>query len=439
MVRTGRGVRKVAAALAGAVLGLAGSRAEAAALYQVTDLGNLDVRGISNAGQVIGEQTYTTTWQDRWDLQPRTSTDHRSVIVQGGTITPVKVPGSDEVVRDAVISPGGTIAYSGGQHVDYVTTGPTAHVIRDGKVTDAGTATDGGLVGGAPYSIPHAVTDGGIVAGESHAINRWNRAFASMPKPDGTYTPTGLGANGGTQSRALGVNDAGQVVGYTDVAGHWQYHAFIGGGTVYSNHGWVDDIGTLGGGNSYATAINNKGQVVGYSDIGTGGKTADSSQSYNSREPTHAFLYQGGVMRDLGTLPGFANSFALAINSLGQVVGGAGPSGIGAPATSWAGLASGPGHAFLYQDGVMTDLNDLLPKGSPWRLENAIAINDLGQIVGEGEVNGVVHAFLLTPEPAPVPEPGTLGLFGALAAALVARERARRRRCRAARANPTAR
>jgi probable HAF family extracellular repeat protein len=54
-------------------------------------------------------------------------------------------------------------------------------------------------------------------------------------------------------------------------------------------------------------------------------------------------------------------------------------------------------HAFLWRDGVMIDLNDLLPKGTPWELQIAAGINASGQIAGQGMIHGEVHAFLATP------------------------------------------
>ena len=52
----------------------------------------------------------------------------------------------------------------------------------------------------------------------------------------------------------------------------------------------------------------------------------------------------------------------------------------------------------------MHDLNDSIPPGSGWLLETARGINDAGQIVGYGDHNGLVSAFLLTP--------GTVGAAG---------------------------
>jgi probable HAF family extracellular repeat protein len=99
-------------------------------------------------------------------------------------------------------------------------------------------------------------------------------------------------------------------------------------------------------------------------------------------------------MTDLGTLGG-ASSAAQAINTAGQVVGQstyiAGVSGLGPDLVN--------DHAFLWQNGTMIDLNSLLPAGSGWILEDAVAINDKGQIVCSGVSGGaalVETDFLVT-------------------------------------------
>jgi uncharacterized protein (TIGR03437 family) len=53
--------------------------------------------------------------------------------------------------------------------------------------------------------------------------------------------------------------------------------------------------------------------------------------------------------------------------------------------------------AFLYASGKVYDLNTLVANGTGWTLTNATAVNDAGQIVGAGFINGQEHAFLLTP------------------------------------------
>jgi subtilisin-like proprotein convertase family protein len=129
------------------------------------------------------------------------------------------------------------------------------------------------------------------------------------------------------------------------------------------------DLGALGAdsNSSWADGINDFGQIVGF--------------SYIDGTTRHPCLWEkvGGDWRitDLGALAG-SNSYAVSFNDFGQVVG---------HGTS----------AWLY-DGVMHDLNDLIPVGSGWYLRKAMAINDQGQIVGFGpNPTGAIHGFLLNP------------------------------------------
>ena len=217
-------------------------------------------------------------------------------------------------------------------------------------------------------------------------------------------------------SNALGINEQGIVVGWSDVATQWRNHAFVG-----SPH---NDIGTLGGLNSEALAINAKSQVVGWSTIATGYVPPDHPSGYYDPGATHAFLYQNGKMGDLGALAGYQNSVATAINLSGLIVGYA------SNATVYTGsnLANDPSRAVLFEAGKVIDLNDLLPANSGWVLQDATAINDSGQILGTGTFDGTPEPFLLTVST--VPEPTTMALFGLMAAGAVAAKRRGRSRAR---------
>ena len=91
-------------------------------------------------------------------------------------------------------------------------------------------------------------------------------------------------------------------------------------------------------------------------------------------------------MRDLGTLPGDTYSMARAIDEHGRVVGQSRDAG-------------GQNRAFLWEDGVMVDLNSLVPSDSP--LTTARRLRDkriwADSRFGASTKNVKVRAFLLTP------------------------------------------
>jgi probable HAF family extracellular repeat protein len=110
---------------------------------------------------------------------------------------------------------------------------------------------------------------------------------------------------------------------------------------------------------------------------------------------TRAYMWDGDTATNLGALPSpyDCRSAANAINSTDQIVG-------------WSSYMNNPGppfvvcdgsdtHAFLYEDGSMLDLNDLVPNNTGWVLREATDINNRGQIVGVGTLNGKSHGFLL--------------------------------------------
>ena len=157
----------------------------------------------------------------------------------------------------------------------------------------------------------------------------------------------------------------------------------------------MTDLGTFGGQTSGAAGINASGQVVG---------SAQTASGLN-----HAFLESAGQMLDLGSL-GNA-SFGFAINASGQVAGLAYVPNPDGTVSNRAVLSTG--------GGPVVDLNTLisgLPSG--WVLTTATGIADNGTIVGFATVDGKPHGYLLTPNPAPVPEPTTLAVFALASAAL---------------------
>ncbi len=194
-------------------------------------------------------------------------------------------------------------------------------------IWQAGTTTDLGTLGGA-NALPLGINDTGQVIGISTLANGRSHAFLWE-----AGTMTDLGTLGGESSSAEAINNAGQVVG-TSLTPSGATHAFIW------QKGTLTDLGTLGGTTSalcrpssetsgpqpfpvtmsvgphdFAAsqppaddcpnrhAINDRGQVAGRSTTASG--------------EMHAFLWQAGTMRDLGTTG--SASEAVAINASGQV------------------------------------------------------------------------------------------------------------------------
>jgi probable HAF family extracellular repeat protein len=120
------------------------------------------------------------------------------------------------------------------------------------------------------------------------------------------YSVTDLGTLGGDYSIGLGLNNAGQVTGWSNAsAPAYVVHAFL-----YSN-GQMTDLGTLGGSQSFGSGINNAGQVTGYAALPLSMPSDPYAVSVN-----HAFLYSNGQMTDLGTLDG-SFSIGNSINNAG--------------------------------------------------------------------------------------------------------------------------
>ena len=182
---------------------------------------------------------------------------------------------------------------------------------------------------------------------------------------------------GDTTSAATAINDRGQVVGISGICDN-AVGRFSARHAVLWDHGTVTDIGNLGG-TAWHTpmAINHRGDVVGFSNPpgDTGG-----------RFRAHAFMWtaRGGIT-DLGTLPGDSTSQALGINARRQVVG----------------LSCGANgcRAFLWQGGVMTDLNTLVDPDCAGHLVFANDINDAGTITGQrlDPATGESLAFVAAP------------------------------------------
>jgi probable HAF family extracellular repeat protein len=307
-----------------------------------TDLGTLGgsltiANGLNNLGQVIGYAFLTGDSQ------------YHPFIWSGGSMHDLGTLGGLDAsivgINDA------------GQMAGFSYLSPISLSYRAVLATSSGLVSLGSL--GGSYSSAYAINSSGQVAGESSLSG--NFQYHAFLFSGGVMRD--LGTFGGSQSSAFAINDAGLVTGHANLTGDSQTHAFLFDGTTLHN------LGTLGGTYSCGYKINNAGQIVGESWL-TGDVEA------------HACLYRAGTMLDLGTLGG-ANSSAWALNNSGNVVGVASD-------------ASGMDRAYLWKDGVMTDLNTLLPANSGWELTAAYFIDDYGHIAGTGLLQGEQIWFLMT-------------------------------------------
>jgi probable HAF family extracellular repeat protein len=275
-----------------------------------------------------------------------------------------------------------------------------AFAYRNGEMMDIGSLANGGT------SCAYDINDAGEITGNSATPSGESRAFIYR---DGTMTSLG---NLGSSSIGNSINNASLIAGSANdqngsYIGAFRYDALLTPPQV--------DIGTVGGIITQSRSINAAGDIAGWA------VNADSRGT--------SFLYQNGVITDLGTVLGFPSQ-AMAINDLGQVVGSRTPGGgylyLNGTVTdlpSLAGNGSSPSsinnveqivgsswtetgnHAFVITQGQIVDLNDAIVAGSPDKpfvtLEDATGINDNGWIVADGidSRTGVRGAYLLRPVP----------------------------------------
>jgi probable HAF family extracellular repeat protein len=153
----------------------------------------------------------------------------------------------------------------------------------------------------------------------------------------------------------------------------------------------MKDLGPgLDGLGAAAFNINNRTQVV--------GRFAAPISDPNVIRVAHAFLWESGVMHDLGVPADEQNSEALSLNDRGLVVG---DSGMGFIETYT------PDRALIWRLGEFAgdssapiDLNTLIPANSGYQLIQAVDVNARGEIVVAAvqQSTGNVHAVLLTPQ-----------------------------------------
>jgi hypothetical protein len=213
-----------------------------------------------------------------------------------------------------------------------------------------------------------------------------------------TYSKTGgftaLGFLGtGTADTGMAINNVGQVAGVA-LAGN------VEAGLWTPGSGWKD-LGQISSGGT-VSGINDSAEVVGSMFV----------NNFNGEAPYDWTASTG--LTPLATFKGEGDNAAIGISNSGVIVGYSYFGGVG---------SDNYDHAAMWTGGQLVDLNSLIDPSSGWLLTTATAINEGGEIVGSGYLNGEPSGFLLTPV---VPEPGTAAIVG-IGVMMLLRRRARGR------------
>jgi len=348
-----------------------------AAAYDIEDLGTIDgnsfATGINDAGQVSG-YAFDGCCARAFLFTPPGPAQYQPIISYGQGVSQLGV-----LVGDRAVAPIGGGAYQAFRLINN-----TEQLVP--------------TLSGYAYSQGLAINRWNDVAGDAYNIpDTKRRAFLNTLNGTEDLGALDTGGSGGP-SYARGVNDHAEVVGYSPPNGYfprpnpyWELgHAF------YWNHntGMVDlDLNTPGHGSkgtdyfelTEASAINLHHRIVGYAvstdlNLISAFMLEQTIPGSGTTPPTFRF-------ENLGTLPGGAISYALAVNR-------------GWAAVGVAYNASSDYRAALFSDGRVIDLNDTIGFfAGQWVLRMATGINDHGEIVGWGNYNGELHAFKLTPRP----------------------------------------
>ncbi|MEE8156216.1 MAG: hypothetical protein V3T53_14780 [Phycisphaerales bacterium] len=253
---------------------------------------------------------------------------------------------------------------------------------------------------------------GSQIVGEFDNPNELGRTGFVYDLESDEFTSLGT-LPGGDSSEAHATNSKGQIVGFWQNGQVGPRHGFIFENGIMQSLG--DDLGTP---NSQANDINANSQVTGWmgsspltdarafiwdngdvtelpaipggftsegwtindrQDVAGMGRIADPRKGDTVRR---AFARIDGEMIVLGTLPGYPDSFGTGINDDRTVVGFA---------------QTNSQRAFVWSDGLMTALNDLVPPELGLNIRVASAINQAGQITGRAISPEATVAFVLTP------------------------------------------
>ena len=177
------------------------------------------------------------------------------------------------------------------------------------------------------------------------------------------------------------INNTGKAIGFADASvpdsSQYTVQSFI---VNTNDNNAITEIPTKDNRATFAHGINIHDEVVGSVYI-SGTRNNQEAFYYDAQSGSDELTFLGFFRSD------FTDSRAKDINDNGQIVGRA--------------LVSAPTlnefAAFIYEDGEMKNLNDLIACDSGWKLTEATSINNAGQIIGFGVKDGDIKAFRLDP------------------------------------------
>ncbi|MFN5956123.1 MAG: hypothetical protein ACK6A9_17250 [Dolichospermum sp.] len=352
--------------------------------YNVTDLGSLSTNtngtvvaaSINDFGQITGRYDTGATFinQNATTNVTQTNNVRQGFIWENGSQTALTNTGIKNGESDFGAANGATVTLL---TTNVNTIGNSGIILgtADEVRQPIPKATDRALVwqkNGSNYDL--TINDFGGLESYLFDANNLNqvvgRNILSSGQDKAIYSENGLiqelttlGGDGGT---ARGINNKGQIVGYVDSDGTLN-DQFVNTAVIWQKNSGtytMQNLGTFGAEKATLRDINDAGHIIGSTSNGSGA-TATSS----------AFLLRGENFTDLGSLGGNTGS-ANGINEFGQVIGA-------------SQLASGINHAYVWNGGVMSDLNNLITtpltyNGATVTLNNAVSINNFGDIVATG-------------------------------------------------------
>jgi probable HAF family extracellular repeat protein len=222
----------------------------------------------------------------------------------------------------------------------------SGQVLFGARLYSAGALT---TVAGSPVALNDAGQTATIVQVGAYADGVFH---AALGQADGSFQDLGL--LGGKKSQAKALNNAGQVVGFSQYPG-----GGVGIHAVLYNGQTLVDLGQLldPAASSFGTGINDAGTVIG---------------SLLTASGNRAFVYRGGAMSLLALQgsTGVGTTTADAVNAAGQVLG-----------TSCAGVALC--EVMLDNQGQISVLGRLAGAST-----QGVALNDRGQALVSATING---------------------------------------------------